>query len=131
MIGHRSLPRLGANFDITYSGPHAIEPGLGLTEQPLLVIGATRIDLPIPPLLVTQPPRCTLYPSPDVVVPTGPDPSGRAFVTTVSIPIPNVASMSGSVVYLQWATTRIQYMFVGCGPLWVVFSDAGRAVIGT
>lgn len=130
-IGNRGLPQLGNVFTVTYAGPHAIEPGIGLTEQPVLAIGVRRIDLAIPQWLVTQPAGCTLYPSPLVTLPMAPDRSGRAFVTEVDLRVPNDASLLGGVLHLQWVTQRVQCTFVGCGPLWVVFSDGARAVLGT
>ena len=37
----------------------------------------------------------------------------------------------GAVVFLQWATVHNQCGFVGCDIAWVVFSNGGRAVLGT
>lgn len=130
-IGNRGLPRLGTTMAVTYSGPNSIEPGIQLTEHPMLIVGFSRVDLPIPPLIVTQPAGCTLYPSLDVVLPTAPAVLGRAYVPSINLSVPNDSRLLGGVLYLQWMTPRSQCTFVGCGLLWVVLSDAARAVIGT
>ena len=129
-IGNRGLPRIGTTLTVTYAGPNAIMPGIRLTDWPTLIAGASRIDFPVPPLTVSQPPGCTLYPAPDVVVPMPPERGGTRFVSEVALPIPNDPALLGGSVYLQWMTPHSQCYLVGCGFGWVVFSNAAHAVIG-
>ena len=130
-LGATGVPQLGTVFTVTYRGPNAIEPGLGLTDQPLLMIGVVRVDLPFPLINPVQPTGCTLYPSPDVIVVPPPDAGGRAFVAQVAFSIPNDPGLIGGSLFLQWAVPHTQCYFIGCGLGWVSFSEGGEAILGT
>jgi hypothetical protein len=132
-IGAATLPRLGTTFRVTYSGPNAIDPGIGLTDHPVLILGSSRIAFPWPQLSAVQPAGCTVWASPDLGIVTPVDVSGRAYVPQVDLPIPNVPAMAGANVFLQWVTVHDQCGFSGCNPgiVWLVFSEGGRATLGT
>ena len=129
-IGSVGTPRIGMQFTVTYRGPNEIQPGLGLTDQPFLVVGATRVDRSVPPFLPLQPTTCTLYPALDVVIPMPPDASGTRFVDTYPVAVPNLPALIGASAWFQWVTPHVQCFFVGCGLGWVAFSDGGEAVVG-
>ena len=129
-IGARGTPQLGSTFTVTYSGPNQHEPGIVAIEQPMLIVSPVRIDFAVPPILPLQPPGCTLYPAPDIVIPMPLTAGGMSFATRLPVPIPNLPVLVGANVYLQWMTPRFQCMFVGCDFLYVQFSEGGLATLG-
>jgi hypothetical protein len=113
-IGFAGLPQLGTTFDITYSGPHMNQQ---LSVQPILGLGLTASNLPIPAsILPQQPPNCTEWIDPIVLTPMGLAPAG-GFATQTSIVVPNTATLIGFQLTAQWLGLAIQCGFVP--PCWL------------
>ena len=133
-IGVRGLPRVGTTFDVTYAGPNRTFDSAQTIVRPYLVTGFALVTPPfvIPTtLLRRQPAGCSLYVTPDIVLPMPMSPAGPIFGSSVSLTIPNDPQLIGARWFHQWFALFEQCGFAGCSPEWAATSDAGIVVVGT
>lgn len=131
-IGNQGLPRIGTTFGITYSGPNFQFSSGQQIAQPMLGLGFTPQSITLPAnLLPQQVPNCMVLLSPDVLVPTVPDPSSSAWLVPVQVSVPNQPVLLGVTVLAQWVTLFQQCGFVGCNYAAVLTSDAAIMTLGT
>ncbi len=127
-IGATGLPQLGTTFTIDYSGPNMNST---LSTQPLLGLGLASTNIPIPAtFLPQQPPGCTQWIVPDVLLAMPATPAGP-FVTQSPVTVPNDGALIGFQFTAQWAVFAVQ-----CGivpPCWfsaLPTSDALLITVG-
>ena len=132
VIGNRGLPRIGARFAITYSGPNILFNSGQQRTRPWLLIGFSAARIPIPPVFPRQPVGCNLWISPDATVAMNPDPNGRPmWGSSWDLQIPNDARLIGATFFGQWVAVHEQCGFGGCMIEWVLSSEGAQIVIGT
>ncbi len=101
----QGLPQLGTTITFTYSGPNLINQ---LTVQPVLALGLSTANLPIPQaILPQQPPNCTAWILPEVLTFMPANPAGP-FDTQLPMAIPAANSLIGFQVTAQWLAIAIQ-----------------------
>ena len=96
-------------------------------DWPMLVMGLQQISTPVPPISPIQPSNCTIYASPDVVVPMAW--LGQSYETQRTIPIPNNVALAGFTFQLQFLD-----LYFRCQPTcdfqMIRTTNAGTAVLG-
>lgn len=123
------LPQIGTTFSITYSGPNY---NTSLTVQPVLALGLTPDNTPIPAgILPQQPIGCLALVVPLYLLPMPVTGSGL-FQTSQGIAVPNDPTLIGFAFVAQWLDIAVQ-----CGivpPCWfsgLPTSDALLLTVGT
>ena len=130
-IGHLGTPRLGATFDLTYSGPNFIGNAAQQRAWPFLTLGFQTTNVPIPPVFVQQPPGCTILVTPELTLPMPPDPTGApSYQAAMSFAVPNDPALTGGMMFAQWFLAYYQCGFVGCALVAVGTSDAAGVTSG-
>ena len=132
-IGAVGLPQIGTSFDVTYSGPNRAMSSAQQSVQPFLLTGFNLYPSPIVvplALFFAQPPGCTVYVQTDFVLNTPLDASGRAFIPSVTLRVPNDPRLLGASWFHQWFALYTQCGFAGCNPMWVITSDAAIVSVG-
>lgn len=133
-IGARGLPRIGASFDVTYSGPNRTFSSAQQIVRPWLITGLSLLPAPVAiptAILPQQPANCLVWPNPDLVLEMPVDASGLAFQNAVTLVIPNQSALVGATWYHQWFALFEQCGFAGCNYGWAIVSEAAIVVAGT
>ena len=118
-IGRSGRPATGISFAAHLNGASPSRPAF-------LILGRSRdlwgaLSLPFE-LSSIGAPGCSVLASIDLTLSAATDPTGSA---TTNLTIPNLPSLLGAVMYLQWASIDA----VGTNPLPLAFSNAMEAVI--
>lgn len=125
-IGANGLPQLGSTFTVTYTGPNLNNQ---LSTQPVLGLGLAATSLPIPPaILPQQPPNCTQWILPDVLLPM-PATTLGTFQDQVPVAVPNQPGLLGFQFVAQWLAIVVQ-----CGivlPCWLQALPTSDALLVT
>lgn len=133
-IGARGLPRLGTNFDVTYAGPNRTYNSAQQIVRPWLITGLSLLPSPVAiptSFLPQQPGGCLVWPYPDLVLDMPIDASGGAFVSAVTLAVPNQPALAGATWFHQWFALFEQCGFAGCNLHWAIVSEAAIVVAGT
>lgn len=126
-IGAVGLPQLGTTFQITYAGPNVNGQ---ISTQPVLGLGLATTNLPIPQFLLQQPPNCTQWVEPDVLL-VMPLTATGTFEDQVAVPVPNNPTLIGFAFAAQWMAIVIQCGIIPpCGLDALPTSDALIATVG-
>jgi hypothetical protein len=135
VIGNQGLPQLGQTFQVTYSGPNFTFSSAQQTSWPNLVLGLGQQAVPLPPGifgLFQQPAGCMALVTPDLLIPTQPDPNGRPqYENFIAIAVPNSPPLIGATLQAQWVALFEQCGFAGCNLAALPTSDAATITVGT
>ena len=126
-LGVQGLPQLGTTITFTYSGPNMINT---LTVQPVLALGLSVANVPLPAtLLPQQPPNCTAWIGPEVLF-FMPQVS-NGFDTQSPMIIPNDPLLIGFQFTAQWLAVAVQCGIIPpCALSALPTSDAALLTVG-
>ena len=87
--------------------------------RPWLITGLSLLPSPVAiptNLLPQQPGGCLVWPYPDLVLDMPIDASGGAFVSAVTLAVPNQPALAGATWFHQWFALFEQCDFARCNP---------------
>ena len=125
LIRSSGVPRVGARFTVTYTGPNGQTPVSD--DHPILLTGIVQAAVPIPQFSSLQPANCTLLVLPVITTPMPWTGSRYQDQFTFNIPLQN-ALVGG--VFNQQFLCLYSSCRPSCVPLMVRMSDGGMATIG-
>ena len=126
LLNARTLPKLGTNFTVTYTGPNGRTPVS--IDQPVLLTGRAQVNVTIPRFSNLQPGNCVLYTVPILltVMPW----TGSRFQDSVTLAIPNSRTLLGLTLYQQFVDVYFSCR-PNCQMLMLRTTNGGKIVIGT
>ncbi|MCB9880859.1 MAG: hypothetical protein H6834_03630 [Planctomycetes bacterium] len=126
LLNSRDVPRIGASFTITYTGPNSQTPVS--MDIPVLLTGTQQVSVTIPQFSSIQPANCILYTIPiftDVMPWTG-----TRYQDTVTYQIPNDRNLLGANLYQQFVGVYFNCRSTPCLMEMLRTTNGGALVIG-